>query len=76
MNSIRASLLLICAIIGLLTGCDKEEDLKRDCVDDDFFSEYSSRNFEMGFSTWAYAPSIAAVDQISLPVSHSCSCKD
>lgn len=49
--------------IILLTACAKE-DIKQpdDCIDSNFFSEYSSRNFYMGISTWAYANTVESVD--------------
>ena len=31
-------------------------------VESSFFSQYDNRNFEMGFSTWPYAPTVASVN--------------
>ncbi len=41
-----------------LGGCKKD----KETVPDGFFSEYDSKNFEMGFSTWAYAPTTESVN--------------
>jgi hypothetical protein len=49
-------------IISIIAGCEKKEDpTGKDCESGNFFCEYSSRNFEMGFSTWAYSPTIESV---------------
>lgn len=53
-------LALLVIMIGLLLSCSNDEGPTTG--DEGFFSEYSSRNFEMGFSTWAYAPTVASVD--------------
>ncbi len=51
-------------ITVLLNGCDKDavNQNNDDCINSDFFSEYNSRNFNMGFSTWAYAKTVESVD--------------
>ncbi len=41
--------------IALFIGCDKNE-IDKNCTTQNFFAEYPSRNFNMGFSTWIYAP--------------------
>ena len=45
-------------VILLVIGCNENDKVTpaESCVDQDFFSEYPSRNFNMGFSTWIYAP--------------------
>ena len=55
---------LLIIIIIILTGCKKDDlDLPNEnCINNSFFSEYSSRNFDMGFSTWPYAQTIESVD--------------
>jgi len=42
-------------LIALFLGCDKNG-IDKNCTTLDFFSEYPSRNFNMGYSTWIYAP--------------------
>ncbi len=60
----KRSIHLFLAIITatLLWGCQEEETNPDNGNSDGFFSEYSSRNFAMGFSTWAYAPTAESVD--------------
>ena len=53
--------ILVIIAISLLFACNKEE-ASDDCIQSDFFSEYSSRDFDMGFSTWAYAPTLESID--------------
>ncbi|MEM9834795.1 MAG: glycosyl hydrolase 53 family protein [Bacteroidota bacterium] len=56
-------LFLASAVIILLFGCEEEEETTLDTgTSEGFFSEYSSRTFAMGFSTWAYAPTLESVD--------------
>lgn len=56
-------LFLLSTAIVLLFGCEEErETAPDDGTSDNFFSEYNSRNFEMGFSTWPYAPTVESVD--------------
>ncbi len=43
----------------LLTACGDDTNQPED---DGFFSEYDSRVFMMGFTSWPYAPTVAAVD--------------
>ncbi len=51
---------LIPSLLFILFACESSEPAF-DCVDPDFFAEHT-RSFSMGFSTWPYAPSQAAVD--------------
>ncbi len=55
---------ILVAFISLSSiSCDKEIDNPTDnCVDSNFFSEYSSRSFNMGFSTWAWENTIESVE--------------
>lgn len=53
---------LFSIIPGLFFGCGSDDTAPDDKTDDGFFSEYESRSFEMGFSTWAYAPTTASVN--------------
>lgn len=55
------SILTLIAIIFCCTACNKEDE-DRDCTLQDFFCEYDTRVFQMGFSTWAYAPTTASVE--------------
>ena len=53
---------IILALIFLLSGCKKDnDDSTDDTQDTGFFSEYSSRKFHMGFTTWPYAATNEAV---------------
>src|SRR5690606_14984240 len=56
--------------ITLVCACEKEKE-KESCVNTSFFDEYGERNFEMGFSTWAYAPRSASVDSTYLFLSEN-----
>jgi len=49
--------ILACALLG----CNKDESVKI-CITENFFNEYPTRNFQMGFSTWIYAPSQESKD--------------
>ena len=70
MKENRIHLFLLIITTTLLIGCNKDhENSPGDCVNSDFFSEYSSRNFEMCFSTWAYTPTIESVDTTYLFIS-------
>ena len=63
----RYRTVLITLLAFLMLACNKETDKKvDDCIDSHFFSEYSSRSFKMGFSTWAYAKRVEAVDSTYL----------
>lgn len=65
MNRFHATRFFICIFsIGIIfLSCEEEPtDPTEDCVNSDFFNEYSARNFEMGFSTWPYAPTSESVD--------------
>ena len=59
----KSNFLLIILIV--LFGCKKDElqDLdNQNNSNSDFFSEYDTKNFDMGFTSWPYAPSIESVD--------------
>ena len=59
----KIKLIFLFTTISLLTSCNKENDNPiDDCINPNFFTEYSSRNFEMGFSTWAYSKTVESVD--------------
>ena len=50
------------SLIVAFLGCSKNEITSTaECTDDDFFCQYSSRAFQMGFSSWPYAPSEGSV---------------
>ncbi len=57
MNESKILLLLLCSF---LLSCSEEDNPPAECQE--FFCEYSSRNFEMGFSSWAYAPTVESVN--------------
>ena len=48
----------------IFTGCNKDnnQEPEENCTTKDFFAEYQTRNFSMGFSTWIYAPTQQAKD--------------
>ncbi len=56
--------ILLVILTSLLFGCAKEhtDQPANDCNSEHFFSEYNSRNFSMGFSTWPYAPTEQSVN--------------
>ena len=54
------SIIFLLFVLIFSVSCNNNDN--QDCIKDDFFSEYSSRNFKMGFSTWAYAPTVEAVN--------------
>ncbi len=63
MKENKIHLLLMLIITTLFVSCNNEEENPSvDCTHNDFFCEYSSRSFNMGFSTWAYAPRVESVD--------------
>ena len=45
----------------IFIACNKNEVSSDECSDQ-FFCEYDNRNFQMGFSTWPYAPTLDAVE--------------
>lgn len=55
-------ILIVAISLIIFASCEKEDGPTKDCINEAFFSEYGSRNFEMGFSTWAYAPTLESVD--------------
>lgn len=66
MKKNKIHLFLISALIILLLACNKDDESpinpEIDCETSDFFCEFESRNFQMGFTTWPYAPSDASVN--------------
>ena len=56
--------LLFTAVLfaSVLLGCEKDQDSPEEQGDDRFFASETSRNFAMGFTSWPYAPTVAAVD--------------
>ncbi len=59
MKNLFASLFIL--TFFTLLGCNKDEPVEI-CETENFFDEYASRNFKMGFSTWLYAPTQASKD--------------
>ena len=49
----------IFALVIIFSGCKKDESQNKDS---DFFSEYDKKIFDMGFTSWPYAPTIESVD--------------
>ncbi len=63
------SFFVISLVIALLACNEDMESIINpvtDCETSDFFCEFESRNFQMGFTTWPYAPSIEAVNNTYL----------
>jgi len=59
----RYFLLFAVIVIGFFSCSDDDDGNQNEkCFDSTFFSEYPSKNFEMGFSTWAYAPSLESIN--------------
>lgn len=56
--------------IALFLGCNENE-IDKNCTTQNFFAEYPSRNFNMGFSTWIYAPNEQAKQDTYLFVSNN-----
>ena len=59
----KTNFLLIILIV--LFGCNKDELQNLDNQNNnnaDFFAEYDTKNFDMGFTSWPYAPTIESVD--------------
>lgn len=58
--------ILVSVLLILLFACNKEDDNPvrpvSNCGESDFFCEFESRNFQMGFTTWPYAASNEAVN--------------
>ncbi len=55
--------LTVFMIISFLSGCKKENDNPgKNCETGEFFCEFETRNFKMGFSTWPYAPAAESVN--------------
>lgn len=51
-------------IILSQSSCNKKKEIESaaDCATVDFFSEFTSRNFKMGFTTWSFGPNLQDVD--------------
>jgi len=48
----------------IFIGCSEDHPVSTsvNCAEENYFSEFSSRNFKMGFTTWSYGPKIQNVD--------------
>ncbi len=55
-------IILSIAFLLLISCKETEVETIDNCINENFFSEYNTRNFDMGFSTWAYAKTVASVD--------------
>ena len=62
MKKYKLNLFLIVIFVMLGTSCNNDENPLADCENEEFFCEFDSRNFEMGFSSWPYASTIASVE--------------
>ncbi|SMG42031.1 Glycosyl hydrolase family 53 [Marivirga sericea] len=62
MKNYKGTLFLILIIMMLGFSCNNDENPLADCENEEFFCEFGSRNFEMGFSTWPYAPTVASIE--------------
>ena len=66
MKKIKLHPFLVSVLIMAFVACDKEDEGQvnalSDCESNDFFCEFDSRNFQMGFTTWPYAASSASVN--------------
>jgi len=55
--------ILLFTIFLLIASCNHEEaPIDENCIDTTFFSQYNSKSFYLGFSTWSYAKTYEAVD--------------
>ncbi len=56
--------IIIIIFISSQFSCSKDDDNTPtvNCNNADFFSEYTSRNFKMGFTTWSFGPNQKDVD--------------
>jgi len=61
MNKWAKEILYISVLMSLFICCTDERDNPLNCPDNDFFCEYESRGFDMGFTSWAYAPTVESV---------------
>ena len=57
----------IISVIIILSqlSCSKDDEIEptiNNCNTVDYFSEYTSRNFEMGFTSWSFGPNLQDVD--------------
>lgn len=55
-------LFLTCATIILIVACNTDNE-NAGCTPSEFFCEFESRNFQMGFTTWPFAPTVASVNE-------------
>ncbi|WP_340153665.1 glycosyl hydrolase 53 family protein [uncultured Marivirga sp.] len=63
MRKQKLSSILTIVFMIVALSCTKEDNNPiSDCENDDFFCQFSSRDFKMGFSTWPYAPTAEAVE--------------
>lgn len=62
MRIINKILLAFSTILLFRCAEEKTSPPVDDCLENNFFSAYSPRNFGMGFSTWPYAPTIQSVN--------------
>ncbi|MGJ3235776.1 glycosyl hydrolase 53 family protein [Marivirga sp.] len=63
MKNFNVNLFLIVIFMVLFVSCNTENNNPlADCENEEFFCEFDSRNFEMGFSTWPYASTVASVE--------------
>ena len=51
-------------IILTFVSCSKNDKITPidNCVTENYFSEYNSKNFNMGFTTWSFGPNVEDVD--------------
>jgi len=56
--------LLYIFILTFLISCNNDDGSIPDdnCATQNYFSEYTSRNFDMGFTTWSFGPNLQDVD--------------
>lgn len=59
--SITKRLVILFVIFSLL-GCTKDNEEMNSCATENFFTEHSSRNFRMGFTSWSFGPDLQDVD--------------
>lgn len=52
----------IAVLFSMVTCTPDDQNNPEDCPSGEFFCEYDSRNFEMGFTTWPYAPTPVSVE--------------
>jgi len=62
MKKVNTFLILLSISMLFSSACKDGENTPQPEIESGFFSEYPTKNFEMGFSTWAYAPTVASVN--------------